>query len=93
MWAVEQAIEFFNLPEEIRQGQIERIMKQSATTFNHSVTARHYIDLYEKMLQRLLIIPYVDKKEPPPEDATAKVQMRKPILNQRKSKKQKKEIE
>ena len=30
-------------------------MMQSATTFNHKVTAQHYIDLYEKMLQRPLV--------------------------------------
>jgi len=30
-------------------------MAESAETFNHSVTARHYIDLYEKMLRRPLI--------------------------------------
>jgi len=28
---------------------------QSATTFNHKVTAQHYINLYEKMLQRPLV--------------------------------------
>jgi len=32
-------------------------MMQSASKFNHRVTAQHYIDLYEKMLQRPLIIP------------------------------------
>jgi len=92
MWAIEQAMVFFNLPEEIKQGQIERIMKQSAATFNHSVTARHYIDLYEKMLQRQLINPYVDKKESSQKDATSKVQKKKSMLRQKKSKKQKKEI-
>ena len=35
--------------------QIERIMIQSAASFNHAVTARHYIDYYEKMLARPLI--------------------------------------
>ena len=30
-------------------------MTESAATFNHSVTARHYIDLYEKMLERPLV--------------------------------------
>ena len=92
MWAIEQAMVFFNLPEEIKQGQIERIMKQSAATFNHSVTARHYIALYEKMLQRPLIKPYVDKKESSQKDATSKVQKKKSMPRQRKSKKQKKAI-
>jgi len=62
LWAMEQAMLFYNLPEKVKQRQIERIMTQSAETFNHSVTAQYYIDLYEKMLQRPLINPYVGKK-------------------------------
>jgi hypothetical protein len=30
-------------------------MTESAATFNHQVTARHYIEIYEKLLQRPLI--------------------------------------
>jgi hypothetical protein len=30
-------------------------MRESAETFNHDVTARQYIKLYEKMLERPLI--------------------------------------
>jgi starch synthase/alpha-amylase len=30
-------------------------MTHSAATFSHSVTARQYIDLYEKMLERPLV--------------------------------------
>jgi len=58
-WAINQAMEFYNLPEEIKAVQIERVMKQSAAMFNHSVTARQYIDLYEKMLRRPLISAYI----------------------------------
>ncbi len=54
-WAMEQAMIFFNLPEELKNAQIARIMAESLATFNHAVTARQYIDLYEKMLQRPLI--------------------------------------
>jgi len=54
-WAVSQAIAFFKLPKTKRRRQIERIMRQSAATFNHANTARQYIDLYEKMLERPLI--------------------------------------
>ena len=54
-WAVTQAIDFFKRPEAVRQKQIARIMQQSAATFNHANTARQYIDLYEKMLERPLI--------------------------------------
>ncbi|WP_306304167.1 glycosyltransferase [Desulfosarcina cetonica] len=54
-WAVTQAIDFFRRPEDLRTRQIERIMQQSAATFNHANTARQYIDLYERMLDRPLI--------------------------------------
>ncbi|MGA6926949.1 MAG: glycogen/starch synthase [Desulfosarcina sp.] len=54
-WAVGQAMAFFQLPEARKRPQIERIMQQSAASFNHANTARQYIDLYEKMLERPLI--------------------------------------
>ncbi|MBW1902281.1 MAG: glycogen/starch synthase [Deltaproteobacteria bacterium] len=54
-WAIDQAMLFYRRPRKIREQQIKRIMAESAETFNHSVTARHYIDLYEKMLRRPLI--------------------------------------
>ncbi len=54
-WAVTQAMAFFSLAEADKQHQIERIMRESAATFNHANTARHYIDLYERMLERPLI--------------------------------------
>ena len=56
MWAIEQAMGFYNLPSKVKQRQIRRIMKQSAENFTHAVTARHYIELYEKMLRRPLIV-------------------------------------
>jgi starch synthase len=54
-WAIDQAMLFHASPEERRRRQVQRIMEESAATFNHDVTARHYIRLYEKMLQRPLI--------------------------------------
>ncbi len=54
-WAVSQAMAFYDLPETQRREQIKRIMRQSAAAFNHANTARQYIDLYEKMLERPLI--------------------------------------
>jgi starch synthase len=54
-WAIDQAMQFYMMPDDKREQQIKRIMEQSAVTFNYQVTARHYIDLYEKMLQRPLI--------------------------------------
>jgi starch synthase/alpha-amylase len=55
MWAIDQAILFYNLPQKIKETQISRIMKESQESFNHTVTAKHYIDLYEKMLNRPFI--------------------------------------
>lgn len=55
IWAVERAMAFYRLPREVRQAQIERVMRESRATFNHGATARHYMDLYEKMLDRPLV--------------------------------------
>ena len=54
-WAIDQAIRFHMLPVKQKQKQVKRIMMHGAATFNHKVTAQHYIDLYEKMLQRPLV--------------------------------------
>ena len=56
-WGIDRAIDFFTLPRKIRERQITRIMTESLASFNHSVTAKHYIDLYEKMLNRPFINP------------------------------------
>jgi starch synthase/alpha-amylase len=56
-WAIEQAMRFYKRPKQVKEQQIERIMSQSAATYKHAVTARKYIELYEKMLQRPLINP------------------------------------
>ncbi len=54
-WAIQQAMAFYNLPREAKKKQIKRIMTESAAGFTHANTARQYIQLYEKMLQRPLI--------------------------------------
>ncbi len=54
-WAIDEAMAFYRLPETVRQSEIQRIMTESAACFNHAVTAKQYIELYEKMLQRPLI--------------------------------------
>ena len=54
-WAMQEAMKFYKLAEKTKARQIERIMTESAATFNHDVTAKQYIKLYEKMLQRPLI--------------------------------------
>jgi starch synthase/alpha-amylase len=61
-WAIEQAMTFYKLPAKVRADQIERIMTESAARFTHAETARQYIKLYEKMLQRPLV---VDGNAPP----------------------------
>lgn len=54
-WAIRQALKFYNLDQKVKDKQIERIMSQGASAFNHGVTARRYINLYEKMLNRPFI--------------------------------------
>ncbi len=56
-WAIDQAMRFYKRPKKVKEQQIKRVMRESAEQFNHSVTARHYMDLYEKMLDRPLINP------------------------------------
>lgn len=55
-YAIDQAMNFYNLPNRTKTKQIRRVMTESADQFTHAATARQYIELYEKMLQRPLII-------------------------------------
>jgi len=55
LWAVNQAMNFYNLPDRTRAKQIKRVMTESAAQFTYAATARQYIELYEKMLNRPLI--------------------------------------
>ncbi|MDX9788505.1 MAG: glycogen/starch synthase [Desulfobacterales bacterium] len=55
-WAIGQAMRYYQLPSKLKQQQLSRIMRQSGDTFTHAVTASQYIDLYEKMLQRPLVV-------------------------------------
>jgi starch synthase len=55
-WAIDQAIGFWQEPDGVRAKAITRVMKESAARFNHSVTARHYIEIYERMLRRPLVV-------------------------------------
>jgi starch synthase len=54
-WAIDQAIEFWHLPDEVREAQLSRIMTESKLEFSHETTARHYFDIYSKMLNRPFI--------------------------------------
>ncbi len=54
-WAIDQAMNFWSQPREVREREIRRIMVESKARFNHHQTAQAYIDLYEKMLNRKLV--------------------------------------
>ena len=56
LWGIHEAMRFFENPAQQREAEIRRIMIHAAETFNHDVTARQYIDLYERMLKRPLIV-------------------------------------
>jgi starch synthase len=54
-WAITEAMHFYRRPVDEKKTQVERIMQESSRTFTHAVTARSYIELYERMLQRPLV--------------------------------------
>lgn len=54
-WAINEAVEFYLLPDEIKEKQLSRIMQESKEKFSLAETAKKYINLYEKMLRRPLI--------------------------------------
>ncbi len=56
MWAIDRAMDFYALPPSQKAAHITRIMTHAMRTFNHDVHARQYIDLYEQMLDRPLIV-------------------------------------
>lgn len=51
-WAVDRAMDFYNLEPEVKECQVKRIMTQGVLEFNHTACATKYIALYEKMLHR-----------------------------------------
>jgi starch synthase len=55
-WGISEAMHFFRQPPEVRADEIARIMRESAARFTHQVTAKQYIELYEKMLDRPLVV-------------------------------------
>ncbi len=55
-WAVDQAMNFWKLPAKGRNAEIARVMQDSETRFTHDTTARQYIDIYERMLERSLVV-------------------------------------
>ncbi len=55
-WAINQAMQFYSMPEEVKEQQLSRIMKEGRERFNLEETAKNYIRLYEKMLHRPLVV-------------------------------------
>jgi len=56
LWAIDEAMRFYALPQALRRREVRRIMLESSDTFTHDKTARSYIALYEKMLRRPLVL-------------------------------------
>jgi len=55
MWAIDQAMDFYSKPKELKNAVISRVMDYAKNTFNHDVTARAYFDIYEEMLDRPIV--------------------------------------
>jgi glycogen synthase len=55
-WAINQAMDFYRLPKEDKDMHIKRIMMESKANFNQDVTAGKYINIYEAMLNRDLVV-------------------------------------
>jgi len=55
MWAIDQALDFYSQPKELKNAVISRVMDYAKNTFNHDVTAKAYFDIYEKMLDRPIV--------------------------------------
>ena len=55
-WGIDEAMRFYNSPGEVRADQISRVMRESSKRFTHEECAKAYIDMYEHMLKRPLIV-------------------------------------
>ncbi|MFP4476466.1 MAG: glycogen synthase [Desulfatibacillaceae bacterium] len=56
-WAMGEAMEFFRLPGSRRGAVVARVMREAREDFDFRNTARQYMDLYERMLDRPLVQP------------------------------------
>ena len=54
-WAMDQAMEFYSQPADVKEAEIKRIMEESLKRFNHEECAKEYIQIYERMLDRPLV--------------------------------------
>lgn len=71
-WAIDCALNFYRMPEWVRETQIQRIMRESKIRFNHKTTAAEYIRLYEAMLGRPISEPHPEEAPEPPVKQRAK---------------------
>ncbi|MCX6878744.1 MAG: glycogen/starch synthase [Verrucomicrobia bacterium] len=54
-WAIDRAMDFHALPQDVRDREISRIMRDSLLEFSHAKVAKQYIAIYEEMLARPLV--------------------------------------
>jgi len=54
-WAIDRAMDFHALPQDLRDREISRIMRESQAEFSHEKVAKQYIAIYEEMLARPLV--------------------------------------
>ncbi|MGI5870112.1 MAG: glycogen synthase [Kiritimatiellia bacterium] len=55
-WGIDEAMRFYALPSADRAVQVSRIMSEGAQRFTHKVCAKAYMEMYEHMLRRPLIV-------------------------------------
>jgi glycosyltransferase involved in cell wall biosynthesis len=59
-WAMDRAMDFWRRDTEVKNAEISRVMTESLGRFSHEVCAKHYIELYEKMLHRHLVRSFAE---------------------------------
>lgn len=62
LWAIDQAMAFYQKDISRRNAQITRVMTESKDCFTHATTAKAYIDIYQQMLHRPLVDPLFSKE-------------------------------
>ena len=55
-WGVDEAMRFYLSPVELRTALVGRVMRESSKRFTHEECAKAYIDMYEHMLKRPLVV-------------------------------------
>jgi len=55
-WGIDEAMRFRSCSARVQKTQRSRVMRESAERFTHRVCAKSYIDMYEGMLHRPLVI-------------------------------------